>query len=198
MNAAAEFGLSRFLRHCLAMSAANRQNDDICPFWFRYDSFRPIGLSKSGSIVSVCVEWNDSFAGLDSAARRGGEMSIKRRSGLILIGSFLAICWTGNSAAAGQSTPAEVREITMTARDYEFDPGVITVKKGDKVRLIITATDRKHGIKIEGYDIDQVLNSGVPTTIEFTADKVGTFEFKCSVYCGMGHRKMKGKLVVEE
>ena len=72
------------------------------------------------------------------------------------------------------------------------------MKKGDKVRLIITATDRDHGIKIEGYDINQVLKKGDPATIEFTADKAGTFEFKCSVRCGMGHGRMKGKLVVEE
>jgi cytochrome c oxidase subunit 2 len=88
--------------------------------------------------------------------------------------------------------------IYLTAKNYEFDPGVITVKKGEKVRLIITATDRDHGIKIEGYDINQVLKKGDPTTIEFTADKAGAFEFKCSVYCGHGHRKMKGKLIVEE
>jgi len=104
----------------------------------------------------------------------------------------------GTALVAGQATPSDVHEFIMTAKNYEFDPSVITVKKGEKVRLIITATDRDHGIKIEGYDINQELKKGDPTTIEFTADKAGTFEFKCSVYCGLGHRKMKGKLVVEE
>ena len=86
----------------------------------------------------------------------------------------------------------------MTAKKFEFDPSVIRVKKGEKVRLIITATDHDHGFKLDTFDVNQVLKKGDPTTIEFTADKVGEFEFKCSVYCGMGHRKMKGKLVVEE
>ena len=122
----------------------------------------------------------------------------KQRYGLLVVMGALALSLVGSAVAADQAAPGTVHEITMTAKNYEFDPGVITVKKGDKVRLVITATDRKHGIKIEGYDIDQVLNTGDPTTIEFTADKAGTFEFKCSVYCGMGHRKMKGKLVVEE
>ncbi len=100
--------------------------------------------------------------------------------------------------SAAQSTPAGYHEFTITAKNYEFNPAVVTVKKGEKVRLLITATDRDHGIKIEGYAIDQVLKKGRTETIEFTADKVGTFVFKCSVFCGMGHRKMKGKLVVEE
>jgi cytochrome c oxidase subunit 2 len=104
----------------------------------------------------------------------------------------------GTALAVGQDTPAGVREFKMTAKNYDFDPNVITVKKGEKVRLLVTSTDRDHGIKIEGYDINQVVKKGQTATIEFTADKAGTFEFKCSVYCGMGHRKMKGKLVVEE
>ena len=72
------------------------------------------------------------------------------------------------------------------------------MKKGEKVRLLISAFDHDHGIKIAGYDIDQMLPKGSTATIEFTANKAGTFEFKCSVYCGRGHRRMKGTLVVEE
>ena len=125
-------------------------------------------------------------------------MGIKKRYITILMMGVLAVCLAGTIRAAGQDATPGVREFTMTAKNYEFVPGVITVKKGERVRLIITATDRAHGIKIEGYDIDQMLKKDDPTTVEFTADKAGTFEFKCSVYCGMGHRKMKGKLVVEE
>jgi cytochrome c oxidase subunit 2 len=102
----------------------------------------------------------------------------------------------GQTPGPGQA-PA-VHEIQMTARKYKFDPDVITVKKGEVVRLIITALDRRHGFKLQEFGIDQVLLKGAPTTVEFTADKVGTFEFKCSVFCGFGHGKMKGKLVVEE
>ena len=123
---------------------------------------------------------------------------MKRRCGTILMFVVLMICLAGTSLAAGQDASAGVREFKMTAKNYDFDPNVITVKKGEKVRLLVTSTDRDHGIKIEGYDINQVVKKGQTATIEFPADKAGTFEFKCSVYCGMGHRKMKGKLVVQE
>jgi cytochrome c oxidase subunit 2 len=125
-------------------------------------------------------------------------MTMNSRCSSVLALSALAMCLTGVAAAAEQAAAPAVHEITMTAKNYEFDPGVITVKKGEKVRLIITATDRDHGIKLDAFDVNQVLKKGDPTIIEFTADKAGTFEFKCSVYCGLGHRKMKGKLVVEE
>jgi cytochrome c oxidase subunit 2 len=100
------------------------------------------------------------------------------------------------ATASGQAPP--VHEVQMTAQKYKFTPDVITVKKGEVVRLIITALDRKHGFKLQEFGIDQKLLKGQPTTIEFTADKAGTFEFKCSVFCGFGHGRMKGKLVVEE
>ena len=91
-----------------------------------------------------------------------------------------------------------VAEIQVTARKYKFTPNVITVKKGQLVRLIITAEDRDHGIRLKDFDIKQRLVKGAPTTIEFTPQEAGTFDFKCSVRCGLRHGKMKGKLVVEE
>ncbi len=103
--------------------------------------------------------------------------------------------------AAAAAQPQEIQDgwhvIKMTARKYRYDPDVITVKKGEKVRLIMTALDRDHGFELKAFDINQNLKKGDPTVIEFTAVKVGTFEFNCSVFCGLGHRKMKGRLVVE-
>lgn len=103
--------------------------------------------------------------------------------------------------AVAQSTaqaPSVYHEIKMTAKSGEFDPSAITVKKGEKVRLIVTATDRDHGFQLDAFDVNQVLKKGDTEIIEFTASKAGTFVFKCSVPCGAGHRRMKGTLVVEE
>jgi cytochrome c oxidase subunit 2 len=97
-------------------------------------------------------------------------------------------------------TPAPsslVREIQVTAKKYEFDPSTITVKKGEHVKLTITAIDHDHGFKLEAFQIDKLLKKGRATTIEFTADKAGNFPFHCSHFCGMGHARMKGQLVVE-
>ncbi len=111
---------------------------------------------------------------------------------------FVGISMAIALLAAGQDTRSgEAHVIKMTAKKYEFNPKEITVKQGEKVRLIITATDRDHGFKLEEYGINQKLQKGIPATIEFTADKPGTFTFKCSEFCGLGHPKMKGKLVVE-
>ena len=92
---------------------------------------------------------------------------------------------------------SEVHEIKMTAKKYEFSPAEIRVKQGEKVRLLITATDRDHGFEIKPLGIKMDLKKGQETAVEFEATKSGEMEFHCANFCGMGHGKMKGKLIVE-
>ena len=91
----------------------------------------------------------------------------------------------------------EVKEFKMTAKQFAFEPSTIEVNKGDKVRLIVISTDVPHGISIPEYGINERLDPGKEVTIEFTADKEGTFTAFCSVFCGSGHSSMKGKIVVK-
>jgi cytochrome c oxidase subunit 2 len=92
---------------------------------------------------------------------------------------------------------SESNEVKVTAKKFEFSPSAVHVKKGDHVKLVITAADHDHGFKLDAFQIDQLLKKGEATTVEFTADRAGTFPFECSHFCGMGHKKMKGELVVE-
>jgi cytochrome c oxidase subunit II len=111
---------------------------------------------------------------------------------------LLFLTSTMQSTQQTQPAGASAQEIQVTAKKYEFSPDPIRVKKGEPVKLVVTATDHDHGFKLEAFHIDQKLKKGEPTTIEFTPDKAGSFPFKCSVFCGMRHGKMKGTLVVEE
>jgi cytochrome c oxidase subunit 2 len=114
------------------------------------------------------------------------------------LGLLVAPAALAQNAAPNATVTPEVREIQVTAKKYEFSPNPIRVKKGEHVKLIVTATDHDHGIKLEAFHISQKLKKGQPTIIEFTPDKAGTFPFKCSVFCGFGHGGMKSALVVED
>ena len=106
----------------------------------------------------------------------------------------------GSTVSEQPATPTQngdYKEFKMTAKQFAFEPSTIEVNKGDKVRLIVTSTDVPHGIAIKEYGINEQLNPGKPVTIEFTADKAGTFTAYCSVFCGSGHSSMKGKLIVK-
>jgi cytochrome c oxidase subunit 2 len=75
---------------------------------------------------------------------------------------------------------------------------LLHVKKGERVRRVIAAVDHDHGFKLDEFDINQKVQKGTTVVVQFTADKAGTFQFRCSTVCGLGHRVMKGSLVVEE
>lgn len=98
---------------------------------------------------------------------------------------------------SANATPPEVKEFTMTAKQWAFEPSTITVNKGDRVRLIITSVDVAHGFGLPDFNVDARLEPGAATTVEFTADRTGTFTFFCSVVCGAGHSGMHGTLIVK-
>jgi len=116
---------------------------------------------------------------------------------VVLTFSLLALFLLAEARDSNGAT-SSVHEIPMTAKKYEYSPSSIHVKKGEHVKLLITALDHDHGFKLPAFDIQQDLKEGETTTIEFTADKAGTFRFGCSHVCGFGHRGMKAELVVEE
>lgn len=90
-----------------------------------------------------------------------------------------------------------LKEFDMTAKNWAFSPSVITVKKGDHVKIKITSADVTHGFALKDYNIKVDIEPGKTQIVEFTADKEGTFDFRCSVPCGEGHREMTGSLVVQ-
>ncbi len=86
--------------------------------------------------------------------------------------------------------------IQMTSRKYAWEPSVIRVRKGQHVRLLITAVDVPHGFGLPGYNIYRTLPVGEAVTVDFIAEKPGTFAFFCTVYCGVDHARHIGRLQV--
>ncbi len=91
----------------------------------------------------------------------------------------------------------EIKEIQVIARQWQFEPSEIRVKRGERVRLRIKSVDVTHGFSLPAYNINVVLTPGKEEIVEFVADKSGEFEFACSVQCGAGHAGMRGKIIIE-
>jgi len=107
---------------------------------------------------------------------------------------------TGSGQAATPSATGDntmQQAITVEAGSYYFKPNVIQVKKGEPVKITITNKGGFHDFAIDAFSVkSEMIPSGGSTTVEFTPDKTGSFEFYCSVgnHRAMG---MKGTLVVE-
>ena len=93
----------------------------------------------------------------------------------------------------------EPQKITVTAKKYEFQPSRIEVKAGQLVEITFQSEDTKHGFECKELKLDKVVfDKETPGVVTFTPEKPGTYEFKCAKFCGMGHSKMKGEIVVTE
>lgn len=121
----------------------------------------------------------------------------------IRIGSSLGLLLVGSLIAAQEPRPPQpppvppAHVIPITAQKYKYTPNEIHVRKGEHVRLVLMALDRTHGFKIDGLGIERKIEKGKETVVEFDAAAEGEIPFHCSLFCGFGHKHMKGKIVVE-
>jgi nitrous-oxide reductase len=80
-------------------------------------------------------------------------------------------------------------------------PDVIEVNQGDKVFIHLTNTDFDeditHGFAINSYNLNMEVQPGQTNTLEFTADKAGTFPLYCTNFCSALHQEMTGYFLVK-
>ncbi len=100
----------------------------------------------------------------------------------------------------------------IKARQYEYDPPVIHVSRGDTVHIKLVTLDVVHGFFLEGHDIDAHVFPSPPhmavkdaehpdgfrdvDEIVFVAHTSGKFRFRCSQTCGPLHPFMQGEMIV--
>lgn len=101
------------------------------------------------------------------------------------------------AAALKAGSPSE-KVIRVTAKNFEFSPGEIKVKKGEPLVLEFTSTDRAHGFYLPDFGVETKIKPGAVTRVSFTPGLTGKFNFACDVFCGSGHEEMSGTLVVAE
>jgi len=147
-------------------------------------------------------------------------MRAERLAPIVLVILGLALAYAFLSVGREEHQVREV-EIEMSTRQWRWDPrltagtpgdsassrpeegsfanATIVVHVGEKVILHIKSLDVAHGFAISGYDTVRpvVIAPGDTVTVVFVADKAGTFTFYCTVFCGTGHPRHLGSLVVK-
>jgi len=90
----------------------------------------------------------------------------------------------------------EVTRIQLRGGQVVGGPADITVQKGDRVRIVVSA-DAHDDIHLHGYDIEKPVEPGRPARFNFTADVEGIFEMESHVAEDAGRDPLVGKLTVE-
>jgi cytochrome c oxidase subunit 2 len=138
----------------------------------------------------------------------------KRSTLCILSGSLFTLTMFLSLSKSVRAQTQDVQVVEITAKKYEYSGSPVHVKAGTKVQLKITATDHDHGFKIatvpDGAQQNGTagliftsaqdcwhLKKGETTTIDFLAQTPGTYTFRCCHTCGLGHKGMKGQIIVD-
>lgn len=113
--------------------------------------------------------------------------------GLLTIAALIAPSGRAQTQAQTQAAP---RTIDITVKRFSYDPGEITLKKGQPVVLVLKSADVAHGLRIRYLDVNLKVKAGGTAEVQFTPEKTGDFIGHCSVFCGRGHGKLILKLHV--
>ena len=83
----------------------------------------------------------------------------------------------------------DVKTIKVEGNNFRFTPSEIQVKQGDKIKVALTAKDMPHDFDLDELGVNgAVAQPGETVEVEFVADKVGEFEY----YCSVGQHRAKG------
>lgn len=89
-----------------------------------------------------------------------------------------------------------VRSVTITARRYAYVPSRIEVTEGDLVTIELRTDDIAHSLTLDDYRLSKRAGPGQPVSLEFRAERAGTFPFYCNLQVDDGCRRMRGELIV--
>ncbi len=103
--------------------------------------------------------------------------------------------------------PAGSMDVYVTARQWVWKfayadgpatAGVLYLPRGRPVRLLLTSRDVIHSFFVPAFRMKQDAVPGRYTTIGLTPTRTGRFQILCAEYCGAGHSRMWGEVVVLE
>ncbi len=124
-------------------------------------------------------------------------MNHKKR--ILLTGALLASAVVSGLLIYTRANAVPVETVIhITAKNFQFSPDSITLKKGEPVAFEISSGDRKHGFSLRAFGVRSDVLPGKVSRIRLTPDKTGKFTFSSDVFCGDGHEEMTGTVIVTE
>ncbi len=108
---------------------------------------------------------------------------------IVLVGVLLA-------AGPGAQEPPARRDVTIAAKDFRFSPDRLNVTQDELVRLTVRSDDIAYSFNIDEYRVSRRVPAGGSVTVEFHADRAGTFPFYSNLTTDARHAQTRGEIVV--
>ena len=92
--------------------------------------------------------------------------------------------------------PAPGGDAYLLAQMWRWYP-VLKLKQGQTYRLHISSSDLQHGFGLLPMNMNFQILPGYDHVLTLTPTTTGEFPIVCNEFCGIGHHKMVGRIIVE-
>ncbi len=124
--------------------------------------------------------------------------------------SMPAAIHSGNGAHAGHgmsalsepatanAAPTAPTDVYLMAEKWSFEPAVLRLRANVPYRFRMMAVDASHGASLQLGKGSQIIRLRQASLVErdLTFTRSGEYLLYCTVYCGIGHDRMSGKIIV--
>ena len=92
--------------------------------------------------------------------------------------------------------PPPGSDIYLRAMMWSWYP-VLKLKKDAQYRLHISSMDVQHGFSLLPINLNLQILPGYDHVVTITPTQAGEYTIVCNEFCGIGHHRMTGKILVE-
>jgi len=117
-------------------------------------------------------------------------MRFKQWIAPLALALIAAAASAGLASALSEGPASAPRRVEIVASRFSYSPSQITLKKGEPAVLVLTSRDVTHGLAVKELGIKKDVPNGQTAELEVTPTQAGTFQGKCSHFCGKGHQSM--------
>jgi cytochrome c oxidase subunit 2 len=104
-----------------------------------------------------------------------------------------------------RTTPPNALRIYVVAKqwmwEFAYPDGMtsedeLRVPVGQPIELVLTSRDVIHSFFVPAFRLKQDVVPGRMTTLSFQSDQPGEYDLLCAEFCGAGHSRMRGRILV--
>ena len=132
-----------------------------------------------------------------AAARTGTAAAVTAGpGGEPVIGAGTRVLAVAATLVAAVARPGPEIEIRVSVQG--FDPAVVTLRKGETTRIVLSTEQGEHCFAVDALRVEKRVVAGRPTAFDLIADRAGRFPFYCCVETGKAAEIERGEVVVTE
>jgi len=127
---------------------------------------------------------------------RGETYAVSSAAFLARTEQFVADNRVGDLNGVPIVEPAPGSEVYLVARMWSWYP-ILKLREGETYRIHMSSLDLNHGFSLQPLNINFQVLPGYDHVITMTPTTTGEFTIVCNEFCGIGHDRMIGKIIVE-